>query len=78
MVCNQIGKSSVTTARRSNAELRFQQSLTACGLALPPVAFITWPTNQPSACRLRLRLRDLVGIGGDDLVDGLLDRAECR
>src|SRR5690606_4658778 len=23
-------------------------SLTACGLALPPVAFITWPTNQPA------------------------------
>ena len=28
--------------------------------------------------RLGLRLRDLVGIGGDDLVDRLLDRAECR
>ncbi len=23
-------------------------SLTAAGLALPPVAFMTWPTNQPS------------------------------
>jgi hypothetical protein len=23
-------------------------ALTACGLALPPEAFITWPTNQPS------------------------------
>ena len=25
------------------------RSFTACGLALPPEAFITWPTNQPSA-----------------------------
>ena len=50
-------------------------SLTACGLALPPLAFITWPTNQPSSVGFGLRLLDLVGIGGDDLVDGLLDRA---
>src|SRR5208282_322918 len=27
----------------------FRRSLTACGLALPPEAFITWPTNQPIA-----------------------------
>jgi hypothetical protein len=27
---------------------RFNASLTACGLALPPVDFITCPTNQPS------------------------------
>ena len=50
--------------------------MTACGLALPPDDFITWPTNQPSELRLGLRLRDLVGIGGDDVVDHLLDRAE--
>jgi hypothetical protein len=27
--------------------LDFSRSLTACGLALPPDDFITWPTNQP-------------------------------
>ena len=25
------------------------RSLTAAGAALPPVAFITWPTNQPAS-----------------------------
>ena len=45
-------------------------SLTACGFALPPDAFITWPTNQPISFGLGLRLRDLVGVGGDDVVDG--------
>ena len=54
----------------------FSSSLTACGLALPPEAFITWPTNQPIAFGLVLASRDLVGIVGDDLVDHLLDRAE--
>ena len=53
-----------------------RRSFTACGLALPPDDFITWPTNQPSSVRLRPRLRDLVGIGGDDVVDQLLDRAD--
>ena len=56
--------------------LDFSRSLTACGLALPPDDFITWPTNQPIELRLGLGLRDLVGIGGDDLVDHLLDRAD--
>src|SRR3954466_9595169 len=28
----------------------FSRSLTACGLALPPDCFITWPTNQPASC----------------------------
>jgi len=31
-----------------NPSLLFSTSLTACGLAFPPVCFITWPTNQPS------------------------------
>ncbi len=32
----------------SHAEsFRRSKSLTCCGLALPPVVFITWPTNQP-------------------------------
>ena len=59
-----------------NPSLRLSSSLTACGLALPPDAFITWPTNQPISLRLGFRLRDLVGIGGDDLVHHLLDRAD--
>src|SRR5581483_5883760 len=25
-------------------------SCTSCGFALPPVAFITWPTRKPSTC----------------------------
>ncbi len=50
-------------------------SFTAFGLALPPVAFITWPTNQPASFGLALGLFDLVGVGGDDLVDGGLDGA---
>src|SRR6202042_3353430 len=32
----------------------FRRSLTACGLALPPDAFMTWPTNQPIAFGLVL------------------------
>jgi hypothetical protein len=52
--------------------------LTACGLALPPDAFITWPTNQPSSFGLAFACATLSGLAGDDLVDHLLDRAECR
>jgi hypothetical protein len=51
-------------------------SLTACGFALPPDDFITWPTNQPSNAGLAFDLRHLVRIGGDDLVHRLLDGAE--
>ena len=29
--------------------LDLSRSLTACGLALPPDDFITWPTNQPTS-----------------------------
>ena len=61
--------------RYSIPSLALTSALTACGLALPPVAFITWPTNQPTSVGLALSLRDLVGVGGDDLVDGLLDGA---
>ena len=32
----------------------FKSSLTALGLALPPVDFITWPTNQPNSVGLAL------------------------
>src|ERR1700754_3803110 len=58
--------------------LAFRMSLTACGLALPPDDFITWPTNQPASCGLGFRLRNLVRIGGDDVVDHLFDRAQVR
>lgn len=47
----------------------------ACGLALPPLCFITWPTNQPSMGGFQLDLLDLVGIGRDHRIDGSLDRA---
>ena len=32
----------------------FRSSLTALGLALPPVDFMTWPTNQPNRVGLAL------------------------
>jgi hypothetical protein len=35
---------------------------TACGLALPPVAFITWPTNQPASLGLALACSTLSGL----------------
>src|ERR1700728_1059624 len=41
--------------------LLFRRSLTACGLALPADAFITWPTNQPIAFGLVLASATLSG-----------------
>src|SRR5690606_28745407 len=38
------------------------RSLTACGFALPPVAFITWPTNQPASVGLALACSALSGL----------------
>ena len=61
--------------RRSETELALSSALTACGLALPPDAFITWPTNQPIAFGFAFAWATLSGIAGDDLVDDLLDRA---
>src|SRR5947209_14458338 len=49
-----IAKSRESALRRFADEpvqmpsLAFNTTFTACGLALPPVAFITCPTNQPS------------------------------
>jgi hypothetical protein len=40
----------------------FSASLTACGLALPPVAFMTCPTNQPSMPGLALACSALSGL----------------
>ena len=68
------GFDAVRFRRTQMPSFDFRRSLTACGFALPPEDFITWPTNQPISGWLRLRLRDLVGIGGDDVVDHLFDR----
>ena len=38
------------------------RSLTAWGFALPPVDFITWPTNQPSMVGLALTCSTLSGL----------------
>ena len=49
-------------AARVRARVSFSGvSLTACGLALPPDAFITWPTNQPIAFGLVLASATLSG-----------------
>src|SRR6185437_9309117 len=42
--------------------LLLRRSLTACGLALPPEAFITCPTNQPMAFGLLLACSTLSGL----------------
>ena len=72
-------------ARRRRRSVRAQmpsrflrRSLTACGLALPPDAFITWPTNQPIAFGFVLASPTLSGILGDDLVDELFDAPKRR
>src|SRR6185312_11380786 len=48
--------------RYSIPSLALTRSLTACGLALPPVAFITWPTNQPAMVGLALACSTLSGL----------------
>ena len=63
---------------RQSPSLRLRMSLTACGLALPPDDFITWPTNHPIAFGLVFASATLSGLPGDDFVDDFLDRAECR
>ena len=49
--------------------------MTACGLALPPVAFITWPTNQPASAGFAFACSAFSGLAAIDLIDRLLDRA---
>lgn len=61
----------------SMPSLAFTSACTACGLALPPVAFMT--ADEPTGKRrLRLHLLDLIWVGGDDLVHGLFDGAGIR
>src|SRR5258705_11413509 len=42
--------------------LDLSRSFTTCGLALPPDDFMTWPTNQPSACGLAFACATLSGL----------------
>ena len=51
-------------SRRANQRTNraFKASLTACGLALPPVVFITCPTNQPSMPGLAFACSALSGL----------------
>ena len=50
------------TGRFQMPSLAFSRSLTACGLALPPDDFITWPTNQPASCGLAFACATLSGL----------------
>jgi len=45
---------SIVTASvaRNHSNLAFSRSLTCAGLALPPVAFMTWPTKKPNSLSL--------------------------
>jgi pantoate--beta-alanine ligase len=61
----QLGIARQLNTIHSIPSFAFTRSLTACGLALPPVDFITWPTNQP-ACRLGAACFHLVRVGGDE------------
>ena len=51
-----------TSPSISMPSLALTSSLTACGLALPPVAFITWPTNQPAMVGLARACSALSGL----------------
>src|SRR5258706_1198529 len=52
----------VTSRRRQMPSLALSRSLTACGLALPPDDFITWPTNQPISWGLARACSTLSGL----------------
>ena len=57
-------------------QLALQESVTCCGLALPLVSFITWPTSELNALSFpRPVVRDLLRVGGDHLVADFLQRA---
>ncbi len=42
---------------------------------MPPVDFITCPTNQPARSRFCFRLFYLVRVSGDNVIDGFFDSA---
>src|SRR5665811_1460269 len=52
----------VISHRSQMPSLDLSRSLTACGLALPPDDFITWPTNQPIIAGLALACATLSGL----------------
>lgn len=47
---------------QSIPSLAFSRAFTAAGFALPPVAFIVWPTNQPSSVGFSLAWATLSGL----------------
>ena len=56
--------------------LALSSSLSCAGFALPPVAFITWPTKKPNNLSLPdAVVGQLLRIGGDHGVDDALDGA---
>ena len=63
-------------AAAQTSSFDFRSALTAFGSALPPVDFITWPTNHWIAAGLALACSTLSGLARDDVVDDLLDRRE--
>ena len=65
-------------ARTQIPSLLFKISLTAAGLALPPVDFMTWPTNQPSIDGLSFACSTLSGLAAMISSIGLFDGAGVR
>jgi hypothetical protein len=63
----------IVSAKRARARVTI--SFTALGLALPPVAFITWPTNQPASLGFCLAFSTCAGLAAMILVDRGLDGA---
>src|SRR5262249_23618045 len=63
---------------RSDPELAPEQFVDRFGIGLAAGRFHRLADEPADGSRLDLRLRDLVGIGCDDLVDDLLDRADIR
>src|SRR3954452_11546805 len=62
----------------SDAELRLQQIVDGLRIGLA-AGLLHHLTDEPAGeLRLGFRLRDLVGVGGDDVVDDLFDRAQIR
>jgi len=65
--CVRIGRgggddAGVTSRDVQIPSLDLSRSLTACGLALPPDDFITWPTNQPIIAGLAFACATLSGL----------------
>src|SRR3954466_10259049 len=62
----------------SDAELRLQQIVDGLRIGLAAGLLHHLADEPAGELRLGFRLRDLVRIGGDDVVDDLLDRAQVR